>query len=45
MQQVENATPSTFKIKSIRRASESVRIPHDGACSSEAGNGTDKPPC
>jgi hypothetical protein len=45
MLQVNNSDPKTFKIKSIRKADESERIPHGSACSLEAGNGTEKPPC
>ena len=45
MLQVDNATPQTFKIKSFRRADKTERIPYGSACSLEAGNGSDKPPC
>jgi hypothetical protein len=45
MLQVKNGSPTTFKIKSIRKADESERIPGGSACSLEAGGGTDKPPC
>jgi hypothetical protein len=45
MLQVNNGSPSPFKIKSIRKADESGRIPGGSACSLEAGEGTDKSPC
>ena len=45
MLQVKNRPSGPFKIKGIRNVTEAGRNPTAGACSIEAGDGTDKPPC
>ena len=45
MLQVNKGPVGPFKIKSIRKTTDAERTPSAPCCSSEAGNGTDKPPC
>jgi hypothetical protein len=46
MLQVNNKTGGTFKIKSVRKKiDESKHILTGAACSIEAGDGLDTPPC
>lgn len=45
MLQVKNGPNGPFKIKSIRKIAEAEQAPGGNACSVEAGDGSDKPPC
>jgi hypothetical protein len=45
MLQVNPGRPRTFTIKSIRKLEHAEGTPGSGACSPEAGDGSDTPPC
>ncbi len=45
MLQINKQPKGPFKIKSIRRSTDTERTPSAPCCSPEPGNGSDKPPC